>query len=759
MANLDAILKSFADSAKYEIQMQPSSGQSSPQFTECATPSDYHVLSTPTPSSGPVGTSVTVFATGLTANSAISSVKVGSATVTSFDPTPTSTDNNGDITLTFAIPGGLSPGTAYPLIVTDANGISESSTGDFMVTPGAPSPSLSALTGYSVSMNSVKWWNGSTFVPSSGVSAPADKTGIQLITATAEAQDHTTSSLSFVVSNPGTTAPTIVSVLAYFIVGTPANFQVVYTGYPAPVFVSNGTLPPGISLSPSGLLTGVPTIGGTYTFTITATNTKASYSQQFTAVVYQPPAITSANSAAFNTGSAGTFTVTTTGYPTPVINDSPFAGCTPSSLPNSITFTDNGNGTATIKATNTAPQGTYTLCLNATNTDPGNGQQTTSTQIFHLYVGTSPSFTSTSTATFTAGATNAFTVTTSGYPAPAITNTGFAGCTPTTLPNSITVTDNGNGTATIKATNTAPQGTYTLCLNATNQLGTTTQTFTLVIGSAPTFTSANSVGFQIGTASTFSVTTSGYPAPAITNTGFAGCTPTTLPNSITVTDNGNGTATIKATNTAPQGTYTLCLNATNQLGTTTQTFTLVIGSAPTFTSANSVGFQIGTASTFSVTTSGYPAPAITNTGFAGCTPTTLPNSITVTDNGNGTATIKATNTAPRGTYTLCLNATNQLGTTTQTFTLTIGVAPTITGPTTVHFPIGADTSYTYSTTGSPTLSITAGSLPPSGDITFDTTTGALSGRARNRDRGTYTITITATNAYGSASITVTVMVP
>ena len=68
IANLDAILKSFADSAKYEIQMQPSSGQSSPQFTECATPSDYHVLSTPTPSSGPVGTSVTVFATGLTAN-------------------------------------------------------------------------------------------------------------------------------------------------------------------------------------------------------------------------------------------------------------------------------------------------------------------------------------------------------------------------------------------------------------------------------------------------------------------------------------------------------------------------------------------------------------------------------------------------------------------------------------------------------------------------------------------------------------------
>ncbi len=758
LTSLDSILKSFADSAKYEIQMQPlvsAPNGSGPQFVECATTNTYQILSTPTPSSGPAGTSTTVFGTGLTPGATVHSVMVGSAQAAVTSTYPTTVDANGNVTLTFNVPAGLTAGTSYPVTVTDSANRTETSSGGFSVTGGAPSTILSSLSDYSLSISSVQWWNGAAFVPGNGCQ-PSDKTGIQLLTVTAVAQDHTTSSLSFAVSNPGTTAPVLVSAQGYFVAGTPANFQIVYYGYPAPVFVSSGTLPPGLSLSTSGLLNGTPTSGGSYTFTITAKNANNQTSEQFTAVVYQKPAITSASSVGFKTGSGGTFTVTTTGYPTPSITNG-FAGCNASNLPGSITLTDNGNGTATIKATNAAPQGTYTICLNATNTnpDPGNPQTNSATQTFKLYIGTIPAITSAPSAGFKAGTTSTFTVTTTGTLPMSITN-GFGTCNASNLPGSITLTDNGNGTATIKATNTAPQGTYTICLNATNPIGTGTQTFTLTIGTVPVITSANNVGFRTGTGGTFTVTTTGFPAPAVTN-GYFGCNASNLPGSITLTDNGNGTATIKATNTSPQGTYTICLNATNPIGTGTQTFTLTIGTVPVITSANSADFAPGLGGSFTVTTSGSPAPAITN-GFVGCNASNLPGSITLTDNGNGTATIKATAGAPQGSYTICLNATNPIGTGTQKFTLGIGQPPTITGPTSVTFTSGTNSSYSYTTTGAPTLAITSGALPASGRITFNTTTGVLSGNPRRQDRGTYVITVTATNAYGSASITVTVSV-
>ena len=66
-ASLDSVLRSFAESAIYQIQMQPvtSSGSGGPTYAPCALPSSYSILSAPTPSTGPSGTVVTVFATGL----------------------------------------------------------------------------------------------------------------------------------------------------------------------------------------------------------------------------------------------------------------------------------------------------------------------------------------------------------------------------------------------------------------------------------------------------------------------------------------------------------------------------------------------------------------------------------------------------------------------------------------------------------------------------------------------------------------------
>jgi len=65
-----------------------------------------------------------------------------------------------------------------------------------------------------------------------------------------------------------------------------------------------------------------------------------------TIVIGEPPAITSASSTTFTVGAFGTFTVTTTGSPTPSISQS-------GTLPNGVSFHDNGNGTATLSGTPT----------------------------------------------------------------------------------------------------------------------------------------------------------------------------------------------------------------------------------------------------------------------------------------------------------------------------------------------------------------------------------------------------------------------
>ena len=75
---------------------------------------------------------------------------------------------------------------------------------------------------------------------------------------------------------------------ATFISNTTNRFQVTASGLPAPTFSASGTLPPGVSLTSSGLLSGSPPVGsvGTYPFTITALNSLGqSSTQQFVLTV------------------------------------------------------------------------------------------------------------------------------------------------------------------------------------------------------------------------------------------------------------------------------------------------------------------------------------------------------------------------------------------------------------------------------------------------------------------------------------------
>jgi len=95
-----------------------------------------------------------------------------------------------------------------------------------------------------------------------------------------------------------------------------------------------------------------------------------------------PLAITSNPSAVFQPGQAGTFTVTTSGSPQATLRKS-------GALPPGITFTDNGDGTATIAGTAPTTTGVYPITITARN-----GVSRTVRQAFLLYVGTPPTITS-----------------------------------------------------------------------------------------------------------------------------------------------------------------------------------------------------------------------------------------------------------------------------------------------------------------------------------------------------------------------------
>jgi hypothetical protein len=107
--------------------------------------------------------------------------------------------------------------------------------------------------------------------------------------------------------------------------------------------------------------------------TLSATNISGATSQKVSVRVRPPLTITSAASTAFGIGVPNSFTVRTTGAPTQVTADG--------GLPANVTFSDNGNGTATFTGTPPAgARGTYLLTLKAIADD------TSTTQSFTLEV-------------------------------------------------------------------------------------------------------------------------------------------------------------------------------------------------------------------------------------------------------------------------------------------------------------------------------------------------------------------------------------
>ncbi len=330
-----------------------------------------------------------------------------SLTLTGTQPSWLSFIDNTDGTATFV--GAPDPGSAgnYTFTITATNGVVPDATQTFTLVVVDTSPVITSVnnatfiasafntftvkTKTSVPSATLSFTGtlpaGVTFVANtngtatlSGTPPPGSERPYQImITAANGTLPNATQIFVITVQDapPVLQAPAITSAAGTtFTVGAPGTFAVTATGTPT----SSLTL---VGPRPSWLLfvdhtDGTATMSGTpdlnsdasYAFTITARNgVSPSATQTFILTVLQAPAITSPSSVTFTVGAPASFNVTTRGNPAAILT---LTGA----LPSGITFTDTGNGGATLAGTPAAgTRGSYVITITAANGVTSNGTQ------------------------------------------------------------------------------------------------------------------------------------------------------------------------------------------------------------------------------------------------------------------------------------------------------------------------------------------------------------------------------------------------
>jgi uncharacterized protein YhjY with autotransporter beta-barrel domain len=510
--------------------------------------------------------------------------------------------------------------------------------------------------------------------------------------------------------------------------------------------VTAGALPAGLTLSPAGVLSGTPTAGGTFNFTITATDSSPfpgpfSGNQAYT-VVIAPPTITlpattlaggtlgAAYSASIAPASGGT---------------APYAyAVTAGALPGGLTLNP---ATGAITGTPSA-LGTFNFSITATDSSTGTGPYT-ATQSYSIVVIDVPPTAANSTLTV-------------AYNAPA-TNVplSLGGGAATSL---AIVTPPTNGTAIVTGTtityqpNTGYAGPDSFTYTATNSGGTSAPATVTITVQDPVITITPSGGFAATVAAPYTqtFTFNGGAQP------WSGYQVTNLPAGLSITGTTANTVTVSGTPTQA-GTFNLNVSATdsstgNGPYSVGQAFTLTVA-GPTLTLAPPAG-------SFNPTYGAAYSQAFTAGGGIGpytySVTGTLPTGLSLSGD-----TVSGTPTVP-GNYVVLITATDTGSTGTgapftigQTYTFNVA-APTIAvNPATLPNPVAATAySQTITATGGVApygFTVTAGSLPPGINLASG---GALSGTSNQV--GTYNFTITATDNFGqtgSRAYTVTIAAP
>jgi hypothetical protein len=477
--------------------------------------------------------------------------------------------------------------------------------------------------------------------------------------------------------------------------------------------VASGNLPPGLSLSTSGAITGTPTSGGTYSFVIRATDSSTAYSlQAYTITIGAALVIT-----------------------------------TPATLPNANVGVQYAQTLAASGGT--AP---YTWTVATGSVPPGLALSTAGALTGTPTQGGSYSFVARVTDAMGLSNIQTFTLT---------VGTGLAITTPPALPNGapgvpysqtlaavggappytwlivggapppgLTLTTAGVLSGTPSAT-----GNYTFQVRVTdNAAANTTQTFTLNIGTGLTITTGTTLpNAVIGQPYTQTFLAVGGTQPYIWT--LAGGQ---VPPGLNLVTNGTLSGT-----PSTQGTYLFTVRVTDNGGlgnSVTQTYSLTVATGLTITTASPLpNGQVGVVYLQTLAVAGGVAPYTWSLASG-----TLAPGLTVTNNGGITGT-----PTTAGSYTFGVRVIDNTGANaTAQFTLTIGSGMTITTATLPNGAIGVQYSQTLAAAGGTapfTWSLSAGTLPPGLTIS---NSGVLSGTPNFIGQFTFTIRVT-----DSASLT------
>jgi hypothetical protein len=220
--------------------------------------------------------------------------------------------------------------------------------------------------------------------------------------------------------------------------------------------------------------------------------------------------------------------------------------------------------------------------------------------------------------------------------------------------------------------------------------------------SSAQISSPTTLVFSPGTASSQTVTFTGYPTPTVCYSSG-----TVTPDfSLNGGGCGSGSFTISFNgdiNAANPVVYPLTLSASNSQGTVQQVVNINVSLQLNIISPSSLTARAATPVNFTVVATGVPPPALSLYNL------TLPSGLNFTDNGNGTATISGSTPIPLSSgiclQSVCgIEATNTQGTIYQGFTFNITSAPlaSLVPPDSATFVVGASNSVLLTATGQST---------------------------------------------------------